>query len=483
MVICESMLAMPKSMIRGGLMSLALVALLAAPAADSAWGQARVVPESESAVRLSYAPVVQEAAQAVVNINTSRTISRPRSPFFDDPFFRHFFGERDFGGQRNERVQNSLGSGVIVDPGGLVVTNHHVIEGADEIRIALADRREFSADVVMSDESTDLAVLQIDGEGPFHALEFEDSDSLEVGDIVLAIGNPFGVGQTVTQGIVSALARTQVGISDYGFFIQTDAAINPGNSGGALIDMEGRLVGVNTAIFSRSGGSHGIGFAIPSNMARLVAGSAQAGGEIQRPWFGAELQEVTPTIAESLGMARPVGVLIADLHPDSPATEAGLTPGEVITEVDGREVADPNAFRYRLATRGIGNTAELTVWRGGDAGAVAVPLRPAPEEPPREERVIDGPSPLAGAQVANLSPALAGELSLPETAEGVIVTGVRRGSPAHRINLRAGDIIRAVDGERVESTEALEALTGERRGAWEISIERDGRRIDTVLRG
>ncbi len=334
-----------------------------------------------------------------------------------------------------------------------------------------------------TDESTDLAVLRIGEEGPYPYVEFEDSDLLEVGDLVLAIGNPFGVGQTVTSGIVSALARTQVGVSDYGFFIQTDAAINPGNSGGALVDMRGRLVGVNTAIFSRSGGSHGIGFAIPSNMVELVVSSARSGSDVQRPWFGATLQAVTADIAESLGMRRPVGVLVANIHPESPAAAAMIEPGDVIVAVDDYEVGDANGFRYRFATRGLDGNTDLTVVRGGEEFVATVALIPPPENPPRDERSLAGPSPFAGARVANLSPALTEELSMRGTAEGVAVVGVERGSPAHRVGFRAGDIVREINGTRIVSTEALEAATREPYRAWEISIERDGRVIQTVLRG
>ena len=271
-----------------------LLSLAAAP--PGALAQERRVPSSPNEVRLSYAPVVQRVAPAVVNVYAAKTVS-VRNPLFDDPIFRRFFG---MPGGSGEQVQRSLGSGVLIDASGLVVTNNHVIEGADQVKVSLSDKREFEAEMVLKDARSDLAVLRIKARNErFPALEFSDSDALEVGDIVLAIGNPFAVGQTVTHGIVSAVARTQVGITDYQFFIQTDAAINPGNSGGALVDMTGRLVGINTAIFSRSGGSQGIGFAIPANMVRVVVASAKSGGStVKRPWLGARLQAVTPEIAE-----------------------------------------------------------------------------------------------------------------------------------------------------------------------------------------
>ena len=250
--------------------------------------QDRRVPTSSAEVRLSYAPIVQRVQPAVVNVYAAKVV-RDRNPLLDDPIFRRFFGVP---GQQPEQMQRSLGSGVMVDSSGLVVTNVHVIEGADEVKVSLSDKREFEAEIVLKDPRSDLAVLQLKGaREKFPTLDFANSDELLVGDVVLAIGNPFGVGQTVTHGIISALARTQVGITDYQFFVQTDAAINPGNSGGALVDMTGKLAGINTAIFSRSGGSQGIGFAIPANMVRVVVASAKSGGKaVKRPWLGARLR-------------------------------------------------------------------------------------------------------------------------------------------------------------------------------------------------
>jgi len=282
----------------------ALLATFALVAAASA--QERRVP-TPNELRLSYAPVVQHVEPAVVNVYAAKIIES-RNPLFDDPIFRQFFGVP--GGDR-QQIQRSLGSGVIVDPSGLVVTNVHVIEGADEVKVSLSDKREFEATIVLKDKHSDLAVLRLkDSHERFPSLDFANSDTLEVGDVVLAIGNPFGVGQTVTHGIVSALARTQVGITDYQFFIQTDAAINPGNSGGALVDLSGRLVGINTAIFSRSGGSQGVGFAIPANMVQVVVASAKGGSPaVLRPWLGAKLQQVSADIADTMGLKRPVGAL------------------------------------------------------------------------------------------------------------------------------------------------------------------------------
>src|SRR5215467_8973995 len=328
--------------------------------------QRREVPPTREAAQYSFASIVKRAAPAVVNVYVRARVPTFVSPFADDPLFRRFFGERF--GMPQERIQTSLGSGVIVAPDGIVVTNTHVVKigGAAELRIALADRREFDAKVVQLDEKSDIAVLRIEGaEGHFPYLEFENSDAAEVGDMVLAIGNPFGVGQTVTSGIISALGRTEVGNSDTQVFIQTDAAINPGNSGGALVDMAGRVVGINTAIFSRSGGSHGVGFAIPSNLVKLVVESAIAGRKLERPWLGAKLDAVTRELGEALALERVSGALVVKVYDHSAAGEAGLQSGDVIVAVDGYEIADPRAVYYRLTTRGVGNKCSLDVVRKG----------------------------------------------------------------------------------------------------------------------
>jgi Do/DeqQ family serine protease len=381
-------------------------------------------------------------------------------------------------------VQRSLGSGVIVDAGGLIVTNNHVIEGADEVKVSLADKREFEATLVLKDPRTDLAILRVkDGREKFPVLDFADSDALQVGDVVLAIGNPFGVGQTVTHGIVSALARTQVGVSDYQFFIQTDAAINPGNSGGALVDMTGKLVGINTAIFSRSGGSQGVGFAIPANMVKVVVASAKTGGKaVARPWLGAKLQAVTADIADSMGLKRPSGALIANVTPNSPAARASLKPGDLIVSVDGQDVEDPNAFDYRFATKPLGGTARLGIVRGGREQTVTVALQIAPELP-REEIVIRSRSPFSGVKIANLSPALVDELQVRNADEGVVVVDVDNGSYASNLGFQRGDVIQEVNGERVATTHDLERLSKAQNRAWRIVIVRNGQKISAVFGG
>ena len=437
------------------------------------------VPVSREQINLSFAPLVRETAPAVVNIFT-RTVVRERrvSPLFNDPFFRRFFGGNLGLEDTRERVKNSLGSGVIVSSDGLLVTNNHVIEGADEIRVVLSDRREFPAEIVGVDERTDLAVLRISAPEDLPFLRFRDSDDLEVGDLVLAIGNPFGVGQTVTSGIVSAVARTQVGVADIGSFIQTDAAINPGNSGGALIGMDGRLVGINTAIFSKTGGSLGIGFAVPANMVRFVIDTIASGGKMVRPWLGAFGQPVTSDIAEAMGLDRPAGILINDVWPGGAADQAGLRRGDIVARVDGKPVNSPAEIDFRIGSRSIGGTAILDVLRDGQFLEVPIDLRPAPEEPPRDVTRIDFRSPLLGAVVANVSPALAEDEGLSSLAPGVVVLGVANGSPAHRLGLRREDRVVAVNDNLVTDVNSLLAALSEQRAPWSLVFERGGRQIN-----
>jgi Do/DeqQ family serine protease len=438
----------------------------------------RVVPASPQAVTLSFAAVAKRAAPSVVNVYAARRIEN-RNPLLDDPIFRRFFG-----GMPQEQVQRSLGSGVIVD-GGLVVTNNHVIERMDQVKVALADKREFEAEIVLKDQRSDLAVLRLkDLNERLPAIEFGDSDALQVGDFVLAIGNPFGVGQTVTHGIVSAVARTQIGITDYQFFIQTDAAINPGNSGGALVDAAGRLVGINTAIFSRSGGSQGIGFAIPVNMVRVVLASAQGGAHVvRRPWLGAKLQAVTAEISEAFGLKRPAGALVGTIVPKSPAERAGLRTGDLILTIDGQTVEDPNTFEYRLATKAIGGKARIGVLRSGRQIEVVVSLETAPEAP-RDELQIRGRSPFLGAKVVNLSPAVAEELSIDPAINGVVIVDLAEGSPAQGMGFfRRGDVVVSVNGEKIGKTRDLARVTTSRARFWRITILRDGQTLSVAFGG
>jgi Do/DeqQ family serine protease len=443
--------------------------------------QRKEVPPSRETALYSFAPIVKRVAPAVVNVYVRARVQTFVSPFADD--LRRFFGESL--GLPSERIQNSLGSGVIVSPSGIVVTNTHVIKigGATEIKVGLADHREFDAKVILQDEKADITVLRIEGgDGRFPYLEFEDSDRAEVGDLVLAIGNPFGVGQTVTSGIVSALARTEIAKSDAQVFIQTDAAINPGNSGGALIDMAGRVVGINTAIYSRSGGSHGVGFAIPSNMVKPIVDSAVAGRKLERPWLGAKLEALTRDMAEAMNLPRVLGALVVKLYDKGPAAEAGLLAGDVIVGVDQYEVDDARAVNYRLTTRGVGNHAQLDVVRNGHRLTIDVALRAAPTAGKGDLRDLSGAHPFDGARVANILPGTAEELGL-DAEEGVVVVQVREGSTAARLGFRAGDVIVQVGRRRIETLVALEASLKERQRLWQVTVKRGNQLLQLQVPG
>ena len=450
------------------------------PAPAPATEVQRAPPRSQADMMQSFSPLVKATAPAVVNVYADRVVQRSVSPFAGDPFFEQFFGQRM--PNRTER-QSSLGSGVIIQGNGIVVTNNHVIKDADDIRVALADGREFESRILLKDERFDLAILQIEGEGPFPAIEFGNTDAIEVGDIVLAIGNPFGVGQTVTSGIVSALARNRVGISDFGFFIQTDAAINPGNSGGALIDMNGRLIGINTAIFTRSGGSNGIGFAIPANLVRAVAETAESGGDVfERPYIGATFESVTPDIAEALGLDRATGALISDVAESGPAGEAGLRAGDIVLAFNGQPIEHPDALGYRLATTGVGKAATLDVLSRAGRRTVEITLAPPPADDPRARRTLDGQNPFSGAVVSDITPRIADVLRLPPSLRGVVITEVPAASIAGRYGFRPGDLIADINGVEIADVEILETILADGARFWRFEIIRDGRRIRQIIR-
>lgn len=449
--------------------------MLAISMSWSSFAQEKVVPKNQSNVMLSYAPLVKKAAPAVVNIYTQKKVRYRTFSLFDDPVFKHFFGGQLPGGGIKERVESSLGSGIIVNSNGLIITNNHVVSGSDSVKVVLNDRREFNAKVIITDEKTDLALLQIDSEGeklPY--LEFANSDSLEVGDLVLAIGNPFGVGQTVTSGIVSAVARTTLGITDYQFFIQTDAAINPGNSGGALINLDGKVVGINTAIFSRSGGSNGIGFAIPSNMAQTIITSGATGKKISRPWLGASIQPVTQEIATSLGLKRPVGALVQKIYNDGPLDKAGVKVGDIIVALDNYEINDVQTLHFRLATYKIGAEANIKIFRKHKEIQFPFEMQAPVEIPKRDIRKISGNNPFSGITVANLSPALANELGMDIFQKGVVVLSAESGYITN-LGLRKNDIVAEINSEKITSTKQLERLVRKTVRRWQIKILRGGR--------
>jgi Do/DeqQ family serine protease len=434
-------------------------------------------PANATEMRLSFAPIVRRVAPAVVNVY-SRRVVRAQA----DPFWSLFAG-----GVPRSRVEQSLGSGSIVRSDGVVLTNHHNIDGATEIRVATADRREWPASVLLDDARADLAVLKIDTKGErLPAIAIDAEGAPQVGDLVLAIGDPFGVGQTVTNGIVSALARSDVGISDYAFFIQTDAAINPGNSGGPLVDMSGDLIGVNTAILSNSGASAGVGFAIPAVMARQVVEAALGGAHrVARPWLGAKTQTLTDEMARSFGLAAPTGVVVAQIWPDGPAARAGLKAGDVIQAVDGVAIDGEGALNYRIATRRPGDAVTLDVRRKAARLALHAVVEPAPANPPPDRRTIAGANPLAGATVETLSPAAAQDAGIDPFAanEGVLVVLVGPGA-AQSIGLRAGDLIRSVNGATVSSSAELAAIVARPAAmGWSLQIQRGGQLINARFGG
>ena len=434
-------------------------------AQDGVFADNRVVPGDALAMKSSFAPVVRIAAPAVVNVS-ARGVQQVRDPFWGIP------GQRQTG---------SVGSGVIVRADGVVVTNYHVINGMQQIKVVLNDRREFNARVILADERSDLAVLQLeDVNERLPTLNIDAREEQQIGDLVLAIGNPFGVGQTVTNGIISALNRTETGISDSGSFIQTDAAINPGNSGGALVDMDGDLIGINTAIFSRSGSSSGVGFAVPAAAVKRVVDSAVGGATaVVRPWLGVKGEGVSAEMARSLGLDRPQGLVITEVWPNGPGARAGVREGDVITAVDGAEVNDQGGLNFRVGTRAPNETVQVSVLRDGRIETLNARVQPLPGEAGIEKATVIQSGGLSGAQVLALNPALADSLGSDPFATGVIVGRVAANSYARRgVGVQAGDIIMAVDDRPVTSPQQLANLP---RGS-QLLVERRGQRGVLVVR-
>jgi Do/DeqQ family serine protease len=430
----------------------------------------RRAPADAASMRLSFAPVVRKAAPAVVNVFSRRVVRQRVDPFW-----------QMFGVQPRQGVEQSLGSGAIVRGDGIIVTNHHVVEGGQEIEVVLNDRRQFPARILLDDPRTDLAVLKIEPKGErLPVLPMDATGDLQVGDLVLAIGNPFGVGQTVTNGIISALQRTQVGAADYSNYIQTDAPINPGNSGGPLVDMNGDLIGINTFILSGSGSSAGVGFAIPAALVRQVVEAAVGGGHaVVRPWLGIHGQEMTGELASSLGLERPDGVVVTDVYPGSAADRAGIHARDVILSVDGAAVNDEAAVEYRFATHRPGDQVPLQLRSGRQLRTVTVRAEAPPASPARDERTIAGRNPLSGATVVNLSPAVAQELGVDPFAasKGVMVTKLSEGALAGNVGLRPGDVIVGINDRPVRSTGELQAALGSGDRSWRVTIQRGGQQI------
>ncbi|WP_425081870.1 trypsin-like peptidase domain-containing protein [Ruegeria arenilitoris] len=438
------------------------------------------VPQSQAEISLGFAPVVKEASPAVVNIYAKIVRQGRANPFFSDPFFRDFFG----GGsaEPRPRVQNSLGSGVILSQDGYVVSNYHVVGTATEIRVVTTDRREYSAQVVLGDKESDIAILRLQEADDLPFLELRDSDQVAVGELALAIGNPFGVGQTVSSGIISGLARTGAATGNArGYFIQTDAAINPGNSGGALIDVNGDLIGINTAILTRSGGSNGIGFAIPANLVAEFLRQAQEGNDhFVSPWAGMAGQHMSADIAESLGLVIPLGVVISDLHPLSPLADAGLRVGDVVTHVDGDEVNSPAEMKFRMSVAGVGGTSILTRLRGEESSDLEVALVRAPETPPADETTLDDQTVMPGLTVSRVNPAVITRLGLVLSQTGVVVVDADR--YGGRSGLRVGDVVNGINGAQIDHPQDIvDALTDPGR-RLNFDILRGGRSVSLRFR-
>jgi Do/DeqQ family serine protease len=421
------------------------------------------VPRVPAEITLGFAPLVRETAPAVVNIYARQvTQSRRQNPFTDDPFFERFF--EGFGAPE-PRVQNSLGSGVILSADGIIVSNYHVVGTATDIRVVLNDRREYSAHVLLGDRDSDLAILRLDDAQSLPFVTLRDSETVEVGELVLAIGNPFGVGQTVSSGIVSGLARSGgANGGGRGYFVQTDAPINPGNSGGALIGMDGALIGVNTSILSRSGGSNGIGFAIPADLVAAFVRQAEAGHDrFVRPWAGATGQPVTSDLAQMLNRDRPGGIMLAGLHPISPLATAGFIVGDVVLAVDGAEVNSPAEMLFRMSVASGGATASMTRLRAGAVADLTVALIPPPEMPPRDAITLPREATLPGLALSRINPAVMAELNLPLVSEGVVVTDP--GPIGQRVGLRRGDVLQRIDRADIGTPqEAVAALASAGRG-------------------
>lgn len=429
------------------------------------------IPHVREEITLSYAAVIKKVAPAVVNIYTLQHMKAklPNSPFLEDPFFKQFF-ERVHPDYGHEQV--ALGSGVIINKEGFILTNYHVVDDADVIQVILSDRREFIAKPIIMDKRTDLAILKIEAKEDFPYLTVSPQEDLEVGDVVLALGNPFGVGQTVTHGIVSALARSQEGISDFHSFIQTDAAINPGNSGGALVTTDGRLVGINTAIYSKSGGSMGIGFAIPTTLAISVIDSLKNGGHIVRPWIGLDVEPITLKVAKSLGWNHPYGVLVKNVYPMGPAHTAGIKAGDIISALDGHAIEDKAALDYQVAISPVGKKATVTVFRQGEEKKVPIQLiEPMGAKNPHPF-VIEGRHPLQGTKMKILSPATALDMGLNPMATGVVISEVSKTGIAAQLGVLPGDILVSINKKNVNTKKDVIELLKNKEGSWQIVLRR-----------
>src|SRR5580692_2070489 len=429
------------------------------------------LPVSLRTFATGFSAVIKPALPAVVNIRTSKMVkpqANQASPFFNDPMFRQFFGDQFGGGKPHAEREQALGSGVIVTPDGTILTNNHVIDGASDIKVYLSDKREFKAKLVGADPKTDIAVLKIEASG-LPTLPLGDSSQLNVGDLIFAIGDPFGIGETATMGIVSATGRGQLGIEDYENFIQTDAAINPGNSGGAMIDIHGNLVGINTAILSHGGGmggeggNEGVGFAIPVSMAKPVMDQILNHGKVVRGYLGVHIQDLTPELARAFGLKDSGGVLIGDVSSGTPAAQAGLKKGDVILQVNGQPVNASNQLRVQISQFAPGTPVKLQIWRNGGKQDVSLKLAELNEKEEKQATGETGGAALEGVQVRDLTSDISQELNLPPGTHGVVVTSVDPSSPAAAAQppLNRGDVIQEINHKPINNTsDYQQAMSG-----------------------
>ncbi|MBS1112558.1 MAG: serine protease MucD [Nitrospirae bacterium] len=447
---------------------------------------APTVPRQIMETGKAFSEIVNTVSPSVVNISTTKVVRRETGPFFEDPFFDFFSPFHEFGAPKKWK-ERSLGSGVIVSPDGYIITNNHVVEKADEIKVTLFDKRVFKGRIVGVDSKTDVAIIRIDA-GNLPVLSWGDSDTLQVGEFVLAIGSPYGLSNTVTMGIISAVGRANVGIADYEDFIQTDAAINPGNSGGPLVNIKGELIGINTAIFSRTGGYQGIGFAVPSNMVRLVMDQLIQKGKVTRGWIGVSIQELTPELAQQFGLKKSKGALVSDVVKDSPAAKAGIVRGDIIIQFNGKEVKDVSSLRNLVAQSKAGSAISLKILRGGKELTVQVDIVELPRE---VAEVLPDQSPneaeakvLTGLAVMDLNKEIIRQLGFNKEEKGVVVVRVEPGSPADEAEMKKGDIIKEINKKEIDNLATYnQVLTNAKRNeSMLLFINRGGKKFYVILK-
>lgn len=431
----------------------------------------------------AFSDIVRVVSPAVVNISSIKTVNRQNAPL--DDFFDFFGPSQDSKGKRWK--EQSLGSGVVVSSDGLIVTNNHVIEQSDEIRVILYDKRSFKAKVIGSDPKTDIAIIKIDSKN-LQTIPWSDSDKLQVGEFVLAIGNPFGLNHTVTMGIISAVGRADVGISDYEDFIQTDAAINPGNSGGPLVNTKGELIGINTAIFSKTGGYQGIGFAVPSNMVRMVIDQLLKEGKVTRGWLGITIQELSPDLAQKFGLSSTEGALVSDVARGGPAHKAGMLRGDIIMRFSGKRIKDVSTLRNLVAQTKVGTEVELLIWRKGREYAIKVRIIEMPSEAvemtsgTKKQQEEDG-NVLSGLAVIDISPAISKQLGIAPDDKGVVVMRVEPGSVAELAGIKEGDVIQEIDRKAINNLNDFNKVVSKAKGDKRVLlfINRNGKRFYVTI--